>query len=173
MTVVIVMLFYLVGCEIISNFAAKEKTVLMHITNEEIERRVCRAAELRDRCFNCSQAVFAACADLYGIDEPLALRLSASFGGGIGQMRQTCGAACGMFLLAGLENGNVEPGQPQAKQINYNLVQHLAADFSEHNGGIICADLLGLGGNTPPRQKRPCKEMIKDAVRQYLNEIKD
>ena len=142
----------------------------MHIENEEIEQRVARAATLREQGFNCSQAVFAACADLYGIDEQTALRVSASFGGGIGQMRQTCGAACGMFLLAGLENGNAFPNQPQAKQVNYNLVQHLAAGFTEQNGGIICADLLGLNGN-PPKQKAPCKQMIMAAVRQYLTTI--
>ncbi|MBR1808093.1 MAG: C_GCAxxG_C_C family protein [Paludibacteraceae bacterium] len=140
----------------------------MTLTEEQINAYVERAATLREQGFNCSQAVFAACAGLYGMDEETALRVSASFGGGIGQMRQTCGAACGMFLLAGLENGNSTPNQPQAKQLNYRLVQRLAADFKEHNGGIICADLLGLNGNATPSQKRPCKEMIKDAVRQYL-----
>lgn len=143
----------------------------MQISEAEIQKRVERAALLREQGFNCSQAVFASCADLYGIDERTALRVSASFGGGIGQMRQTCGAACGMFMLAGMENGNAEPGQPQAKQANYRLVQSLAADFSEHNGGIICADLLGLNTADGPRQKRPCKEMIKDAVRQYLTKV--
>jgi len=143
----------------------------MQISEAEIQKRVERAALLREQGFNCAQCVFASCADLYGIDERTALRVSASFGGGIGQMRQTCGAACGMFMLAGMENGNAEPDRPQAKQANYRLVQSLAADFSEHNGGIICADLLGLNTADGPRQKRPCKEMIKDAVRQYLTKV--
>ena len=143
----------------------------MQISEAEIQKRVERASLLREQGFNCSQAVFASCADLYGIDERTALRVSASFGGGIGQMRQTCGAACGMFMLAGMENGNAEPDRPQAKQTNYRLVQSLAADFSEHNGGIICADLLGLNTADGHRQKRPCKEMIKDAVRQYLTKV--
>ena len=69
------------------------------MTEQEITKRVERAKALFKQGFNCSQAVFAACADIYGIeDEALALRLAASFGGGIGRMRQTCGAACGMFL---------------------------------------------------------------------------
>ena len=80
------------------------------MTHEEIEKRVERAKALFKQGFNCSQAVCAACADLYGIDEPTALRVAASFGGGIGRMRQTCGAACGMFILAGLENGSAIPG---------------------------------------------------------------
>ena len=36
---------------------------------EEIEKRVERAKELFKQGFNCSQSVFAACADLYGIEE--------------------------------------------------------------------------------------------------------
>ncbi len=143
----------------------------MNVSEIDIEQRVHKSALLREQGFNCSQAVFAACSDLYGIDQTTALRLAASFGGGIGMMRQTCGAACGMFLLAGLENGNSEPCQPRAKQVNYALVQKLAEGFKEHNGGIICADLLGLNGNEPPCQKRPCKDMICDAVRQYLTTI--
>lgn len=142
----------------------------MHLSEQEIERRVERAAQLREQSFNCSQAVFAACADLYGIDEETALRVSASFGGGIGQMRYTCGAACGMFLLAGLENGNTQPNNPQAKQINYNLVQRLAHDFEHTHGALNCHELLGLSG-AAPKQKMSCKQMIMQSVRQYLQTI--
>lgn len=68
-----------------------------------MEDRIEKAVELFKSGFNCSQSVVAAFADMYGFTEEQALRMSASFGGGIGRMRQTCGAACGMFLLAGLE----------------------------------------------------------------------
>ena len=144
----------------------------MQLTEEEIVSRMHVAAELREQGFNCAQCVFASCADLYGIDRDTALRLSASFGGGIGMMRQTCGAACGMFMLAGLETGNAVPNQPQAKKRNYEFVQHLAAGFVEQNGSLICGDLLGLNGKAP-MQKRPCKEMITDATRQYLTSIQE
>ena len=110
------------------------------MTKEDIEVRVARAKELFHQGFNCSQSVFAACADLYGIeDEALALRLSASFGGGIGRMRQTCGAACGMFMLAGLENGSAKPHDTEGKMLNYSLVQNLAAQFKDENGSLICS----------------------------------
>ena len=69
------------------------------MTNDRIEK----AVGLFKSGYNCSQSVVAAFADMYGFTEEQALRMSASFGGGIGRMRQTCGAACGMFLLAGLE----------------------------------------------------------------------
>ena len=70
--------------------------------------RVEKAVELFKSGYNCSQSVVAAFADMYGFTQEQALRMSASFGGGIGRMRQTCGAACGMFLLAGLEKGAVD-----------------------------------------------------------------
>lgn len=141
------------------------------MTEEEIKQRSQKAREYFAAGFNCSQAVVAACADLYDIDEQTALRMSASFGGGIGQMRMTCGAACGMFLLAGLQTGHTQPHQPQLKQRNYQFVQHLAREFEDHNGGLICAELLGLNGTQSPKQKRPCKEMVADAVEIYLTSL--
>ena len=112
------------------------------MTHKEIEQRVEKAVTLFKQGFNCSQSVFAACADIYGIeDETLALRLSASFGGGIGRMRQTCGAACGMFMLAGLQNGSITPHDIDGKKQNYALVQNLADQFKAENGSLICAEL--------------------------------
>lgn len=152
------------------------------MTNQEIEQRVERAKTLFRQGFNCSQSVFAACADLYGIeDQALALRLSASFGGGIGRMRQTCGAACGMFMLAGLENGSAVEGDAEGKKQNYALVQELASKFKSENGSLICSELLGIAPKPQDPQpearteayyqKRPCVEMVATAVRIFLSTI--
>ena len=152
------------------------------MTNQEIEQRVERAKTLFRQGFNCSQSVFAACADLYGIeDQALALRLSASFGGGIGRMRQTCGAACGMFMLAGLENGSAVEGDAEGKKQNYALVQELAFKFKSENGSLICSELLGIAPKPQDPQpearteayyqKRPCIEMVATAVRIFLTHL--
>ena len=165
------------------------------MTNEEIETRAQRAIDLFKQGYNCSQAVFTACADRYGItDESLALRLSASFGGGMGRMRLVCGAASGMFMLAGLQNGSATPHDNNGKMANYAFVQHLAGEFKAKYGSLICAELLGLAprGTTPfpsgkgwgeassPKpeertqqyyEKRPCSEMVAEAVRIYLRNI--
>lgn len=180
------------------------------MTNEEIEARAQRAIDLFKQGYNCAQAVFAACADLYGIeDESLALRLSASFGGGMGRMRLVCGAASGMFMLAGLQNGSATPHDNNGKMANYAFVQQLAGDFKAQYGSLICAELLGLAprGTTPfpsgvkssarsgvrwtavehclgeassPKpaertqqyyEKRPCSEMVAEAVRIYLHKL--
>lgn len=159
------------------------------MTSEEIEVRAQRAIELFKQGFNCSQSVFAACADLYGIqDEQLALRLSASFGGGIGRMRLVCGAANGMFMLAGLHNGSATPHDNDGKMANYAFVQQLAGEFKAKYGSLICAELLGLAPkgqcaakmDLDPRpadrtpeyyEKRPCAEMVGEAVRIYLRTL--
>ena len=141
------------------------------MTTTEIDTRAQHAQELFKQGYNCSQSVFAACADIYGItDEALALRLAASFGGGLGRMRLTCGTACGMFLLAGLENGSATPHDNAGKMANYDLVQDLAAQFKAQYGSLTCSDLLGLTP-CPACHKAPCSEMVGEAVRIFLRTI--
>lgn len=140
----------------------------------EKEERVKRAVELFKSGFNCSQSVVAAFADMYGFTEEQALRMSASFGGGIGRMRQTCGAACGMFLLAGLEKGAVDGKDREGKAANYALVQKMAEEFKRRNGSLICSELLGLkkaeNSSVPEARtqeyyaKRPCAKMVEVAA---------
>lgn len=108
---------------------------------EETERRVAKGIALFKQGYNCSQAVTLAFADWYGVPEGLMARMSASFGGGIGRMRETCGTASGMFMLAGLEIATEEPDQ-EVKAQNYKAVQQLAAMFKEQTGSLICRELL-------------------------------
>ena len=145
------------------------------------ENRIQRAVELFKSGYNCSQSVVAAFADLYGFTEEQALRMSASFGGGIGRMRQTCGAACGMFLLAGLDTGAVDAEDRVGKSHNYEVVQQLAEKFRAENGSLICAELLGVSTTAAHRdtqaeprtdlyyKKRPCVEMVETAARIFAN----
>lgn len=151
-----------------------------------MEDRIQRAVELFKSGYNCSQSVVAAFADIYGFTDEQALRMAASFGGGIGRMRETCGAACGMFLLAGLENGATEATDREGKANNYALVQQLAEEFKSRNGALNCAELLGLKKNenltnlpeernTQYYAKRPCVKMVEEAARiwtEYLESQK-
>lgn len=138
--------------------------------------RIEKAVSLFKEGYNCSQSVVAAFADKYGFTREQALRMSASFGGGIGRMRETCGAACGMFLLAGLETGAVDGADREGKATNYALVQELAEEFKHRNGALKCAELLGLSQqepvvSTPEARtalyyaKRPCAKMVEEAAR--------
>lgn len=154
--------------------------------NRITEERVERAKGYFMQGYNCSQSVTLAFADMYGIDTQLMARISASFGGGIGRMRETCGTACGMFMLAGLEVATPEANQ-ESKKHNYEVVQHLASRFKEETGALLCRDLLGLtkkrlDGTLPEikiiatpearteeyYKKRPCVRMVETAVRIYM-----
>lgn len=141
-----------------------------------MEERIEKAVSLFKDGYNCSQSVVAAYADLYGFTQEQALKMSASFGGGIGRMRQTCGAACGLFLLAGLESGCTEGKNREGKEANYRMVQEFAEEFRKRNGSLICAELLGLAKNAPTPatpeartaeyyKKRPCVKMVEEAAR--------
>lgn len=150
---------------------SNSKSEHIKLTPAEAAARVDRAVEFFMQGYNCSQSVVAAFADLYGYTEEQAFKMSASFGGGIGRMRQTCGSACGMFLLAGLDCGATEGADRAGKSHNYAVVQELAAKFKERTGSLICTDLLGLKKNVivPEAeertkeyyQKRPCARMVR------------
>ena len=140
------------------------------------EERVAKAVSLFKEGYNCAQSVVGAYADLYGFTPEQAFRMSASFGAGIGRMRLTCGAACGMFLLAGLERSAVVGADRASKSANYALVQELAAKFKEQTGTLCCGELLGLSKKEPvtsvPEErtpqyyaKRPCVRMVELAAR--------
>ena len=141
-----------------------------------MEDRIQRAIELFKSGYNCSQSVVAAFADMYGFTQEQALRMAASFGGGIGRMRETCGAACGMFLLAGLETGATDGADKVGKAANYALVQELEEEFKRRTRSINCGELLGLNKKTQlssiPEErtkhyyaKRPCAKMVEEAAR--------
>lgn len=139
------------------------------------DERISKAVALFKSGYNCSQSVAAAFADEYGLTEPQALLVSASFGGGIGRMRQTCGAACGMFVLAGLETGSTNPEDKMQKASNYALVQELSKEFVRQNGSLTCSELLRLKqpeGTPIPEErtanyytKRPCVRIVEEAAR--------
>jgi len=147
----------------------------------ETENRISKAVELFKSGYNCSQSVVAAFADMYGFTEEQSLRMSASFGGGIGRMRQTCGAACGMFMLAGLETGAVNAKDREGKAANYALVQELAQEFEKRNGSMVCAKLLGLEkvekSFVPEARteqyyaKRPCAKMVEVAAQIWVEHL--
>ena len=130
-----------------------------------------RAAELFGKGFNCSQAVFAAFCDKFGMDEKTALKVASGLGGGVGRMREVCGAFTGAVMVLGLKFGNTIGNDRAAKGKDYERVQLFAKRFKEELGSdtIICRELLGLSGPSDPDpakrtkeyyQKRPCPETV-------------
>lgn len=126
-----------------------------------MESRVEKAIALFKNGYNCSQAVFVAYSDLYGLDESTAFKLSTSFGGGLGGTRNVCGAVSGMSMIAGLAKGTDQPHDKEGKKVNYETVQLLVNEFEKENGSIVCGELLGLKPTDIPLKKRPCVEYVR------------
>lgn len=105
--------------------------------------REARALDYFRQGYNCSQSVFAAFADICGLTEETALKLSSPLGAGIGRMREVCGTFCGLSMLAGSLYGNTSPA-PDEKEKIFSLVQTLAASFRQEFGTLYCRELLGL-----------------------------
>jgi C_GCAxxG_C_C family probable redox protein len=112
--------------------------------NEELDKRVEKAVAFFEEGYNCSQAVFMAYSDLYNVDKAMAAKLATSFGGGMGRLREVCGAVSGMFLVLGLHYPNDVPNDKVAKNTNYAAVQRTAKEFKAQMGSYICADLLKI-----------------------------
>lgn len=144
-------------------------------------------AEVASRLFaegrNCAQAVFAAFSDVTGMDSELALRLSSSFGGGMGRLRQTCGACSAMFMVAGILYGYTSRDDISEKTEHYRRIQHLAGEFKERHGTICCMELLKnlkVDTDPVPEQRteqyykvRPCIRFVRTAAEildKYINE---
>ena len=141
-----------------------------------------KAKELFKSGYNCSQAVLGVFCEELGMDFDTAMKISSSFGGGMGRMREVCGTVSGMFMAAGLafasSNNSLED-----KGTQYKRIQELAKRFKDMNGSIICRELLqGVETSTSPTpsertetyyKKRPCVDLVGDAVEileQYIKE---
>ena len=144
-----------------------------------------KAGELFREGYNCAQSVFCAFAEDLGIDFKTALKLSSSFGGGMGRLREVCGAVSAMFMIAGLKYGYTTPNNDEIKGKHYARIQELAERFKEKHGTIICRELLGLDikQDSPIPSKRteqyykdrPCEGIIRDAAKiisEYISSTK-
>ena len=155
------------------------------MTNIEIDKRVERAVENFMAGYGCCQSVVAAFADLYGLDDTLAKKVAAGFGGGVGRMRMMCGAVSGIVMLIGLDCGQTEGSDQEGKSACYKVVQELLAKSKQENGSLICAEILGLKGyekavnsyQASPRtaeyyKTRPCVAKVESAARIFAEYLK-
>ena len=158
----------------------------MQMTEQQLDERVARAVENFMAGYGCCQSVVAAFADLYGLDDTLAKKVAAGFGGGVGRMRMMCGAVSGIVILVGLDCGQTEGSDREGKSACYKVVQELLNRSKEENGSLICAELLGLKGyekaNTSyiasPRtaeyyKTRPCAAKVESAARIFAEYLKE
>ena len=130
-----------------------------------------RAAELFCQGYNCAQAIAVAFSDVTGLEPAYAAKMASSFGGGIGRLREVCGAGSGRVLVAGILYGYESPDSALQKA-HYELVQELVEEFRQQVGSIVCRDILKNPPTDPtpsPRtaeysSQRPCARMVYTAA---------
>ncbi len=140
-----------------------------------IDERVQRAVDNFYDGFNCAQSVFLAYSDVFELDLDTAKKMSVSFGGGMGRMREVCGTVSAMSMLAGFRYPVLDEKDLEARTKNYAIVQKMAALFKEKNDTIICRDLLGkLSKSDTPAPElrtnayyatRPCARFVEESAR--------
>lgn len=145
------------------------------VTRFDIEERVNQAVHNFESGYNCAQSVFLAYSDVFELDLELAKKMSVSFGGGVGRMREVCGTVNAMAMLAGFKYPVFDPLDQEARARNYGMVQKMAALFKEKHGTIICRSLLPpeeTSTNPAPSArtqqyyaKRPCGKYVEEAAR--------
>ena len=139
------------------------------------------AAELFLKGYNCSQAVAMAFCDITGLSESFTAKIASSYGGGMGRMREVCGAVSGMLLVAGLLYGYDTFDNDQVKKEHYARVQELAGKFRDQVGSIVCREILKNPPSDPvpsPRtaeyyKQRPCARMVMLATKILEDYIKE
>ncbi len=141
--------------------------------NHTPEEYSAKAKALFEEGYNCAQAVLLTFDDMTGFDTKTAAALSSSFGGGMGRLREVCGAVSGMFMVSGVVRGYSAPETGDKKAEHYAFIQKLAADYKKENGSIICRELLDLPGADSPvpeertaeyYRRRPCGEYVARAA---------
>lgn len=166
-------------------FARKTYKIPLAMTNEEIDERVARAVDYFMQGYGCCQSVVAAFSNLYGLDETMAKRIAAGFGGGVGRMRMMCGAVSGIVMLVGLDCGQTEGSDREGKSACYKVVQELLEKSRQENGSLICAEILGIKGYEKAQSSyiasartaeyyktRPCAAKVESAARIFAEYLK-
>ena len=144
------------------------------------ETRRDKAARLFGDGCNCAQAVLCAYADVLGLDEELAAKLAFPFGGGMGRLREVCGAVSAMLMVLGLTEGcDLAAAATPAMLDGYARVRALAGSDREAHGSILCRELLERIQQDPPQvplkadgqPQRPCIVYVLGAVDLIEREI--
>ncbi len=119
--------------------------------------------------YNCAQAVLLAFAEDFGLDQKTAANMAFAFGGGMAQMRETCGVLTGAFMVLGLSESLSSAPTPADKSVFYQKVRALAENFTEENGSMLCRELLAAA-KSGERGKKSCKDLVGDMA-DYLESL--
>ena len=145
-----------------------------------------KAVSLFKEGYNCAQAVVGAFEEEIGVEHNLLMSMASSFGGGMGRLREVCGAVTGTFIVLGALFGYDNPTASTEKADHYKNIQEFANRFKAENGSYVCRELLGLQEKTSNHvpemrteqyyKKRPCAELCgisAEILEKLIMEIKE
>lgn len=131
----------------------------------DIEARVRRAEELFHEGYNCSQSVVLAFADLTGVDEALLEKISIGLGGGVGRLREVCGAVSGMAMVAGFICDRCGCGDGTAPGGSAGV-----ADSAGSGGGVSAGGLRTDTGARRAEQKKLAYSLVQELAGKFREE---
>jgi len=131
------------------------------ISNPDTQQEtIDKALNFFDEGYACSQSVLLAFAEQFNLDETTAKLISSTFGGGMGRLREKCGAVTGGFMVLGLAYGNTDPKDMDTKLAAYDKVQEVNRQFETINGTSICAEILAPYANEDEISQRLHHKLI-------------
>lgn len=127
----------------------------------EMNDKVRTASELFAGGMYCSQAVFGAFCEDYGLDRQTAFKIAFSLNSGA-RCGELCGAVSGALLVIGLRYGD-------SKEIGNEKTEEFMDCFKKKHGAIVCRDILGCDisvpeGRTKAIERDLFKTLCPDAV---------
>ncbi len=137
------------------------------------------AGALFGKGLNCAQSVLASKTDITGLSVPDSLRIATGFGAGMAVMQKTCGAVTGAYMVIGAKHGRTDPGDGEARDRTYRLMEAFNRSFLELHGSLNCRELLGVDLKTEEGEleaeqgdyfEKKCRRFVEDAER-ILDEL--
>ena len=133
---------------------------------------VAKAVQYFEKGYMCSQAVFAAFAEDFGITEKQALQIGACFGGGMNK-GEVCGACTGALMVLGMKYGQFDSQDMESRAAEHAKAVQFLEEFEERKGSYLCRDLLGCDLSTEEGRTYAkehglfgslCPEMVRTAA---------
>lgn len=137
---------------------------LIQLMTNRIEKAVAAHGE----GLNCAQAIVATYGPDFGLSRETALKISSSFGGGMGRLGYTCGAISGSLMILGLIYGYADAKDSETKRRVYEMVREFIDLFKEKWKSTECRELLRAEIHTKNGYKQACEKGLFRRCDRYV-----
>jgi C_GCAxxG_C_C family probable redox protein len=113
---------------------------------------------------NCAQAVLTSFSDILKMDKESLMAVSAGFGGGMGKLQDTCGAATGAYMVFSIYRSHTTSDNQHAKDESALMIRKFSKRFMEIEGSTNCKKLIGVDLNTEEGQQEAAEKDLFNKV---------